>query len=112
MTLLEALKELQQEGPLSVRDGICHNVEALLYDAEGRDIFDGQQEDPCDLLEPHFKSWDEFSGDDAYPVADTIGIRPSSAYWSRHNYDKWAGDYGAARKRLLQHCINELEALE
>lgn len=112
MTLLEALKKLQQDGPHNEHDGICHNLEELLYGAEGRDIFDGHQAEPCDLLRPHFESWPEYSGNEAYPVASHSGLQPYSAYWSREQRNKWVGEYGEARKRLLQHCINELEALK
>lgn len=111
MTLLEALKKLQQDGPYNERDGICHNLEYLMYGEDGRDPFDEDQPDPCELLAPQFESWDEYSGNEAYPIALEGWMRPSSAYWSSENSNKWVGEYGEVRKRLLQHCITELESV-
>lgn len=109
MTLLEALHTLRRNGPTNTSDGICHNVEYLMYGEEGRDIFDAAQPDPCDVLRPQFESWPEYSGNCAYPIALEGWMRPSSAYWSSENHNKWEGEYGDARRRLLDHCITELE---
>lgn len=109
MTLLEALHRLRDHGPVSEADGICHNLEHLAYGEEGRDIFDAFQPDPCETLRPHFESWPEYSGNEAYPIALEGWYRPSAAYWSSENSNKWVGEYGAARRRLLDHCIAELE---
>lgn len=110
MTLLEALHRLRDHGPIDTADGICHNAEAILYGEEGRDTFDVSQPDLCELLMPQFESWPEYSGSPAYPVAMEGWRMPSSAYWSREHHNKWEGEYGAARRRLLDHCITELES--
>lgn len=106
MTLLEALHTLRRLGPTDEDDGICHNLDRLMYGEDGRDW---EQPDPCDLLRPQFESWPEYSGNYAYPIALEGWMRPSSAYWSSENSNKWVGEYGDARRRLLDHCITELE---
>ncbi len=50
--------------------------------------------------------WPEYSGDESFPV-------PHSDYTPAEGYyyidDKWTGEYGAARIRLLEFLIGSLE---
>lgn len=57
-------------------------------------------------------SWPEFSGNPEYPVPAPVNYAAYSeyevahyaAYWDR-TLPLWSGEYGAARIRLLKHCI-------
>lgn len=92
MTLLEQLKELKTNGPKYLEFGICSNVD----------------DDPCELFEL-FEKWPEFSGSIDYPVPHPT-LNPIDAY--NGFADLWIGEYGEARKRLLDFCITELEKSE
>lgn len=95
-TLLEALLAIR-DGERDPAHGICHAVEqhaGLRVANENYALMLG---------------WPEHSGDEAYPVPAPIpGRSNSGAYWACGN--KWVGEYGAARLRLLDWCINELES--
>lgn len=50
--------------------------------------------------------WPEYSGSFDFPVpSPDKSLRPEQAYYL---LPKWKGEYGEARKRLLQWCIDEL----
>ena len=51
------------------------------------------------------KTWPEWSGDPLYPVAHP-NLLPETAYTALGEVPKWAGEYGAARRRLCQHVAN------
>jgi hypothetical protein len=100
MTLLEALYTLRRDGPADATDGICYNLELIM---SGELAFSRR----CLLRQ--FMSWPEFSGNITYPVPLEGTKNPATVYWARQNHDKWVGEYGDARRRLLDHCITELE---
>lgn len=55
-----------------------------------------------------FADWDEFSGDNKYPIMHPLEDCPAVSY--RCYTFKWLGKYGAARRRLVKHlikCIKE-----
>ena len=89
MTLLDELKKLKISGPTDVTKGICSNV--------------------SDDLAELFEKWPEFTGDSLFPVPHPQ-YTPHDAYMKTH--DLWIGEYGEARKRLLDFCIAELEKSE
>lgn len=91
MTLLDELKNLKANGPTEVADGICGYV--------------GNTRGLTEL----FRKWPEFTGYDRFPVPHPE-YAPYSAYMSIDNL--WIGEYGEARKRLLDFCITELEKSE
>lgn len=96
-TLLEALRRIQS-GEVDRTVGICWHVDFYAGDHAGQVLSNLMQE------------WPEFSGDPAYPVPSYMLDRtPSQCYWASHG-KKWEGEYGAARRRLLDWCINELES--
>jgi hypothetical protein len=70
--------------------GICGNLGCPQYAA----------------LDTLFTHWPEFSGDPNFPVPGEVGL-PHVVYEKTRN--KWRGDYGAARMRLLNFCIITLE---
>lgn len=77
--------------------GIC----VMLYDQAGR-------EDWSFVLTDLFKTWEKFSGVDAYPVPSTnLNVSPIGAFKKE---PRWEGEYGQLRRELLQHCIDTLEA--
>lgn len=114
MTLLDALRHIQQCGPSgNIEEGICHNADLLMFGEDGQDWTSEELEpDACDRLMPYFKTWPEYSGSPAYPVSLAGFNTPSGAYWSHAGKNKWEGEYGAARRRLLDHCVLQLELLE
>ena len=86
--VLLALLVLQLRGAwLSV--GICWYVQELCRIVR-----------PADVLRPHFESWERYSGEEDFPVEGDV-----HEYIQHH---KWDGKYGAARRALLQHCIDSL----
>lgn len=85
--------------------GICWNVnyhlEEVWYD----------EDLAHDDMVMAFRAWPEFSGESNYPVP-----APADSTWNEIGHygvtsDMWAGDYGAARIRLLDHMIQFYEAL-
>ena len=78
--------------------GICYNL--FLHDVTTR--WEG-------LVAIAAESWPEFSGNPHYPVAHP-DLLPESAYTAKWEVPKWAGEYGAARRRLCQHVANWIRA--
>ena len=59
-------------------------------------------------IQKHFITWSEYSNDPLYPVPSTVPHKsPQRMYLDANNL--WEGEYGAARMRLLEHCILELK---
>lgn len=52
----------------------------------------------CDISEA-YATWPEYSGEEEYPVPG------GEAVYQTSSIPKWSGEYGAARIRLLKHCI-------
>jgi len=96
--LYDQLTAVRILGPLYDDTGICGQV---------------IEEDPTavgsmyQILNRLFRSWPKFSGDAHYPVPS--GIERVSAQSAYYQYAKWTGNYGKMRRKLLDHCINELE---
>ena len=90
--LLAHLKKLKKDGPHNVSGGICSNIPC----------------NPSPLL-MLFHKWPEFSGCISFPVPHPAhpDIDPHDAYMETENL--WIGEYGEARMRLLDFCIEELE---
>ena len=78
--------------------GICYNL--FLHDVTAR--WEG-------LVAKAAESWPEFSGNPHYPVPHP-DLLPESAYTAKWEVPKWAGEYGAARRRLCQHIANWIRA--
>lgn len=87
--ILYHLKKLKKDGPLHVSDGICSNISC--------------NPSPLTTL---FSKWPEFSGCSTFPVPHPA-LPPHDAYMQMQNL--WVGEYGDARMRLLDFCIEELE---
>lgn len=76
--------------------GIC----GMLHDQAGG-------EDWWLVLTDLFKTWEKFSGVEAYPVPSTnLNDSPNGAFKTE---PRWTGEYGQLRRELLQHCIATLE---
>lgn len=71
--------------------GICGNLSHLL-DGDGGGF----------VVARLSKGWPEHSGDGVYPIVGGV-----EAYWKTRN--KWSGEQGEARKRLLDYMIAKLE---
>ena len=86
---LSSLLDKVNAGTQDKRFGICYQVGV-----------------PVGVLMLGFRSWDEYSGVYGYPVPDTtnkgVGAKRSYLY----SLNKWDGEYGAARVRLLNHLYS------
>lgn len=102
MKVIEKLIKLRS-GEVSTLDsgnGICFEL-ALCSDIKNIGIHD------------LFKKWPEFSGDVEFPVPSfTEGMDAEDAYMKTDNKDMWncCHPYGAARFRLVDFLIKELQA--
>lgn len=56
-----------------------------------------------------YKKWPEYSGNPTYPVPSPDGKYTPEQAFDYTCEDKYAGEYGAARMRLLNWCIEELQ---
>ncbi len=65
------------------------------------------------VLWPLFTRWPEFSGNSNYPIrwpGDPAGRgQRQAAEDAYYRFPRWTGEYGAARLRLLDFIISELE---
>lgn len=95
MTILEVVIGLRDAGPQETRCGICLN----LYE---------QHREALEAFEMFLY---ESGYDEVYPVECNLmgmSLEAASDYYRRCG-DKWVGDHGAARMRLLNDFINWLE---
>lgn len=106
MLLLEALKSIDVEDISDM--GICGMVEDYLEDLG----YDEPNSLVQEQLQPIFPLWPEFSGDIRFPVPapENYGS-PENYFFVADEYEMWSKThpYGAARRRLLEFCINQLE---
>ena len=64
--------------------------------------------DIIDAVRKHFTTWPEKSKHPAFPVPSyDPHLTADEQYVSAHTM--WEGEYGKARMRLLEHCINQLQ---
>lgn len=105
-TYLEALRRIKGGEIVSLKDGICYNLEELVAEVPRRFYRD-------------MVDWPEGTQCMAYPVPAPDSYRPEMPrgevsegyYWKRHDQlDMWVGDYGEARRRLLDYLIECEEA--
>ena len=87
-------------GNIPLREsGICANLE------EGANL------DVGSFLRPCFRTWEQFSGNHAYPVPDPYSDKYSASevYSTTHTDDMWNPEhpYGSLRLDLLEHLIRE-----
>ena len=104
--VLKALKELKvfvdngNENKYSIHEGICSNtLDIILKRYSYRIELDTTEYD----FFP-FKYWSEYSGDFKFPVKCPLGREARFAYLKADNM--WTGEYGEARKRLLDFLID------
>lgn len=93
----DSLKELLSKVAMETQsksNGICFNISLWsTYSLKAIDLKFG------------IMSWYEYSGDDTFPVSDPEGkLEPREKYWA--STDKWSGEYGEARVRLLKHLYD------
>ena len=109
MILLEALKAINVE--VIEDSGICGRVEDYLCDTYNMD-YDRAKSLIEHQLHPIFASWPEFSGHPHFPVpSPDEDMNEHDFYMAASDHEMWSADhpYGAARRRLLEYCINQLE---
>lgn len=99
--LLTNLIRLQEEGPINICGGICHNI--------GIGWEDPLREVECGEFGAYVSDWPEWSGDFNYPIpAHIIGQSPESCYWNPGSLGLWKGTQGEWRKSLIAFTINKL----
>lgn len=100
MKVFEALGQVKDGKIAEYQFGICYNVEEILRNCGDR-IAWAENQDEC------FEAWPEHSGDSDYPVPSCSELHPRSIYIRCDGDDFWNPEhpYGAARLRLLDHCI-------
>lgn len=64
-----------------------------------------------DVLEELFPRWPEYSGVKHYPVPAPDGRSPQLEFFDCVVDQLWVGEYGAARLRLLDWLISELQSV-
>ena len=98
MNLLEALKNIRDEGPSQPLFGLCGNV--------------GYSCEEIDRIGVLAREWPEWSGCLDAPVPHPT-LSPKEAYSEATSIEMWGdGEYAAARHRLLDFLIAKLEAEE
>lgn len=105
MKVWEILQSIKTNGPAECYYGICSNFENLCESTP--DVWE-------DNYESAFKSWDEFSGSKYYPVPGFDGQSANQSFDEASDDIMWdrGHEYGAARWRLLDHCIEWFKTLE
>lgn len=100
-SLIDLLWKMKRGELLAVDYGICYHLTE--HCADYRERHQAKQW----MLE-----WPEHSGDELYPVQGThrrnYQVQPEDAYDCCLN--KWTGEYGASRKRLLNYLITRYGA--
>lgn len=101
MKVWEGLQKLKDEGPKDPEYGICANLPTNLIDMDSQ-VDWSKRRHKC------FEAWPEYSGDRIYPVPGTGMFQPGAMYDRTSAENMWHPDkpYGAARLRLLDHCID------
>ena len=105
-SLIDLLWKMKRGELLDREYGICHHLATYCASIEER------------LQAKHWMlDWPEHSGNELYPVPPATDIPEGSAsmYEAETAYedfvdDKWHGEYGATRKRLLNYLITRCEA--
>lgn len=102
MTISNALEKLKQNGPVDCDLGICANIYSYIENSQETIMWSDHRWD-C------FRAWGEFSGHVIYPISANRAYEcsPSHAFDSTSEENMWDKNhpYGAARLRLLDHCI-------
>ena len=89
--------------------GICTATLRTVYAMASNDSKDGRaagqaQQHADDVLTAIMVTWPEYSGSMVFPVKGAYRPDDSDYMWAR-------GEYAAARRRLLNYCINVTERL-
>ena len=101
------LKVKKKAWAFSMGEGICHRIETELKDMGYRHC------DRHDNLLVHrlMRSWDEFSGDIAFPVHTNKKLEGFEQFRkTKFKFNPFT-KYGKARRRLLNHMIRECEQI-
>lgn len=104
-TVWGTLQSIKTDGPAEKYYGICSNFENLFE--TWSNVWD-------DNYAACFKAWDEFSGSIYYPIPGFEDRPPNEAFDIASGDIMWDRDheYGAARWRLLDHCIEWFQEFE
>ncbi len=104
LIILKALRNNVVRDPSSAElNSICCSV---MY-AGGLDDYINLR----NILEDLFPHWPEYSGMKHYPVPAPAGRSPQLEFFDCVVDRLWVGEYGAARLRLLDWLISELQSV-
>ena len=108
-SLIDLLWRMKR-GELLLEDyGICYHL--TMYCADYR-----ERKQAKEWMQEWMQEWPEYSGNELYPVPAAVVYVGSDAVWeagiayAEAEAGKWTGEYGAARKRLLNYLITRYEA--
>lgn len=109
--LIGILKDIEA-GNRNPHKGICGNVQDKLDCTYG--VSESVYRDWIYVQNNIFNKWPEFSGNIIYPVPLrlfwVIPVDPALGFNPMFNgLNRWSGQYGRARKRLLRFIIEELD---
>lgn len=91
----------------SMGKGICHRIETELKDMGYRHC---NRHDSL-LVDRLMRSWDEFSGDIAFPIHTNKKLEGFEQFHkTKFKFNPFT-KYGKARRRLLDHMIKECERI-
>lgn len=107
MKVWEALQSMKENGPGDNYYGICSNLDFNDMSISAYDTWNDNHK-AC------FKAWVEYSGDSWYPIPGYDNYTPAEAFDETGRYQMWdrTHEYGTARWRLLDHCINWFKEFE
>lgn len=102
MKIFEHLQHIKTTGPICRSVGICYAMNCQVENDDHAWAGWRHHRKVC------MESWAEFSGNAIYPVPSCEkGIGPGEKFDESPDDEMWNPDhpYGAARLRLLDHCI-------
>ena len=97
LQVLQALRILQQCGPIYPNMGICYNLARIR-----QQYFAANTRDQGVLLLCLWRDWPAYTGNTVYPVPNNDG--------NALHKQPWCGEQRELRHQLLEHMITKLEA--
>ena len=104
------LLRLVDEGKVGdLRNGICNNIDNLLWNTYATPSSFGGA---CEFFDCHVAArvwprWPKFSGSNAYPIPGGQDV-----YWNLPETGYWTGEQGQLRRELLEFTIEQLNEVQ
>ena len=97
-SLIELLWKMKRGELLYAGYGICYHLAEHCADDDERQ-----------LAKQWMRQWPEYSGCPSYPVAAPSTYEEADPEGAFDDLDKWVGEYGSSRIRLLNYLIRRCE---